>query len=766
MTRPFAVAFGLLAMATVAEAQPQRPAVQIGPAGYIAIRFRPDSEPGTGNGLPGQPPGGEGIPGGFPGGPGGFPGGPGGPGAFPGGPGGPGAFPGGMPPGGMPGMPGQPGGPDTGSVSKDKSLVVVVPHKGIYRRLFHPTQRYNPVTNIEWKPIARTEYGETFLLDNSPPFQVYYSELQSLPAVLKQRHDKEVLRANTLAKRYDLMFDLIKSALEFGELDLAIQYTKEAAKWADAKDAKADALPAKLEAYLAAFKTIEPKWSQPLAPDRAVIESWQRRLKATNVATSDHYALLNYGDQYITADALNRRLAALEKNFKMFYLTQALRGTALPLPAHPLPVVLLANGSKMTEFHNKLAGGPIVADAFYAPTHGLMVMSPSRSDELALTFRRSVASFGREGWDLGQLLKGTSPEVKEDTPPSKIVKMMTYALVERALEDEGITAAVTREGTRQLNAAVGLLPKYVQLPDWVEYGVSSQLELPMNPGIITSAKKPSLTLGVRAWAGAPNYVHLREFQDLLMAKELPAEEVLLRRVVTDAYFNAWRKGTDLDLKPLGPVGPGNFPGGPPMRPPGGTGRLVGNPELAQQPPGMPGIPPGMPGGPGGGYPGMPGMPGMPGAGGVIDNGPSLAALRLAKAEATSWALVYYLTTFKSSEWKAFTARLDRMPRDMKLDKQLVLREFALAFGLSKAGTPEPTIDDGEFKLFAQKWVDFVKGTPRSWETMALRADQPNNGGGQPGGPGGPGGFPGGPGGPGGFPGGPGGPGGFPGGPGG
>ena len=763
MTRPLAVAFGLLAMATVANAQPQRPAVPIGPAGYIAIRFRPDSEPGTGNALPGQPPGfGGGAPGGQPQAP---------PGGFPGMPGGLPGMPGGYPgmPGGLPGMPGgMPGGPDTGSVSKDKSLVVVVPHKGIFRRMFHPAKRYDPATNIEWKPVVRTEYGETFLLDNSPPFQVYYSELQSLPVVLKQRHDKEVLRANTLAKRYDLMFDLIKSALEFGELDLAIQYAKEAAKWADAKDAKADALPPKMDAFLTAFKTVEPKWSQPLPPDRAVVESWQRRLKATNVASSDHYALLNSGDQYVTTDALNRRLAALEKNFKAFYLTHALRGTALPLPAHPLPVVLLSNGSKMAEFHNKLAGGPIVADAFYTPTHGLLVMSPSRSDELALTFRRSIAALGREGWDLGQLLKGAAPEVKEDTPPTKIVKMMTYALVERALEDEGITAAVTREGTRQLNAAVGLLPKYVQLPDWVEYGVSSQLELPMNPGIVTAAKTPSLTVGVRAWAGAPNYVHLREFQDLLTAKELPAEEVLLRRVLTDAYFNAWRQEKDLDYKPLGPVGPGNFPGAPPMKPPGGTGRLVGNPELAQQPPqpppgfpggmpgGYPGMPGGMPGMPGGmpGMPGMPGgMPGMPGAGGVIENGPSLAALRLAKAEATSWALVYYLTTFKGSEWKAFTARLDRMPRDMKLDKQLVLREFALAFGLTKAGTAEPTIDEDEFKLFAQKWVDFVKGTPRSWETMALRADQPNNGGGQPGGPGG---FPGGPGG---FPGGPGGPGG-------
>lgn len=754
MTRPLAVAFGLLAVATAADAQPQRPAIQYGPAGYIAIRFRPDSEGGAG-GLPGQPPGeGGGI--GQPG-PGGLPGQP--PGGYPGMPGGIPGMPG--MPGGIPGMPGAPGGSDAGSVSKDKSLVVLVPHKGIFRRYIHPAKRYNPATNIEWKPVVRTEYGETLLLDNSPPFQTYYLDLPLLSAELKQRYAKKVLPAAP-AKRFDLVYDLIKAAVEYDEPDLAIQYAKEAVKWADAKDAKADALSAKVAAFLTAFKTIEPKLSQPLPPDRAAVESWQRRLKAANVAPSDHYALLNYGDQYVTNDGLNRRLAALEKNFKSFYLTHALRGTALPLPAHPLPVVLVSSAAKMSDFRNKLAGGPTVADAFYAPTHGLLVMSPERTDELALTFKRSVGSSGQEGWDFNQLLKGNAPDAKDDAPPAKIVKMMTYALVARALEDEGITAAVTRGGSRQLAAATGLLPKYVQVPDWVEYGVSSQFELPTNPGVVTAAKTPSLTVGVRAWAGAANYVLLREFQNMLTAKELPAEDVLLRRVVTDAYFDAWRQEKDLDLK-LPPVAPGGFPGGPPMGPPGGDrGGLVTRPDLAQfQPPGggRPGVgggPPGMPGIPGG----YPGMPGVPGAGGLIDNGPPPAARLRAKAEATSWALVYYLTNFKPAEWKAFTARLDRMPRDMKLDKQRVLREFALAFGLTKAGAAEPTIDPAEFKEFAEKWVGFVKGTAHSWETMALRADQPNNGGGQPGGqPGFPGGQPGFPGGQPGFPGGPGGPGG-------
>lgn len=166
-------------------------------------------------------------------------------------------------------------------------------------------------------------------------------------------------------------------------------------------------------------------------------------------------------------------------------------------------------------------------------------------------------------------------------------------------------------------------------------------------------------------------------------------------------------------------------------------------------------------------PGYPGAGGPGGPGGVIDNGPPPAVLLRTKAEATSWALVYYLTTFKGGEWKAFTQRLNRMPRDMKLDKKQVLHEFAVAFGLTNGGGAEATLDETKFKEFAQDWVAYIKGTARSWETVALRADQPNNGG-QPGGfPGAPGGFPGAPGGfpgaPGGFPGGPGG---FPGAPGG
>ncbi len=796
MTRPLAAALGLLALSAAADAQqPPRPPVQISPPGYIAIRVRLGSDGTVAPAQPGMEQPGPGLPGAGAGGPGGgrpgrgggglgpAPGGlgpaPGGLGPAPGGPGGPG-MPG-------PGGPGFPGAGESGTVSSERSIVVTIPHKGVFKRLVYPEKRSNENTNPMWEPVVRTEYGETLLLWDSPPFQGYKINLPTLADDLKRRHDKEVMTGG--ARRNELMFDLIRQAVEWNQLDQAVLYAKELVKWAEAKDAKPDAVPARMAAFLKAFQAVEPKLSQPLAPP-ADADKWRERLnKASNVASSNHYALVNYGEQAVTNEGLNRRLDALERNFKAFYLLHALQGTALPFPERQLLAVLVPKGSDLPAFADKLGGGPISADAFYSPAHNILVLSPDRSDEMALGFLQQAKAHYKDGWNRAELLKGKAPNLDANTTVADVARLMTYALVDLALEDEAITAAVTREGSRQLYAAVGPLPKYVQLPQWVESGVSSLLQKPKDPGLVTVAGKPSMTLGIGAGYGSANYVLLRQFREFHAAAELPAADELLARVLTDKYFDAWRNEQDLDKKPAPgnlpgglPGGDGGFPGGmppfgpgpggpggpalpggmPPVGPGGqpgggaGIGSLGGNSELAQfQPPGPGGGPgrpgPGMPGMPG---PGMPGMPGMPGGGGTIESGPPPASQREAKAQATAWALVYYLTRTQDKKWGEFVNRLNRMPRDMKLDKQLVLREFCLTFNLTKAGETDPTTDPVAFKQFGETWVKYILAAPASWRVEKVRADQPQNPAGGPGGgpgmpPGGPGGFPGAPGGPGG-----------------
>lgn len=766
MTRRLAVALGLLGVAAVADAQPRiTPATPVAPAGYIAIRVRLADVSST---APGGQPGGPGFPGGQPGEGPGFPGGQ---------PGFPGGQPGGFPglPAGQPGFPGgQPGGqPGAPATAEAPSLVVTVQHKGLFKRLMEPTKNKNVFTNPEWVPMVRTPYGETLLLD-SAPFQVYKVNTPTLGDELKKKHDRDVVPAT--ARRNELLFELIKQAVEWNQIDQSMAYTKELIKWTDGgKEPNPDApatAPTSAAMFLKAFKEIEPKLSQPLpVPDEA--KQWQERLgENVTVTSSQHYALLSYGGQFISDDGVSRRLEALERNLKAFYLVHALRGKALPFPDKQLLVVLAKRGGELGPLNRSLDGGPISNDAFYSQVHNLLVLSPERTDDLSKSFLRLAKEQYKEGWNQAELLKGKAPPVDGNTTkPEDVARVMTFTLVAQALEDEAITAAVTGDGTRQLAATLGLLPKYVLLPRWVEDGLTSLYQTPRNPGVVAIAGKPNLTLGIGAGYGSPNYVLLRQFKEFQAANDFPAAEVLLTRVLTDAYFDAWRDGQDLDVKknpqlpggpPAGPgpggPPPGGFaPGGPgaPALPGGQRGSRDSNPELAQgsKAGGQPGFPgPGMPGGEGG-------MPGQPGGVIEIDHEGLLAARLEARAHVTAWALVHYITATEKQRgnWDKFAVRLHQMPRDMKLEKNSVLLAFAESFDLATGGE----IDKPKFKSFAEDWMSAMKSARPTWRLEKVREDEPANPGGIgpgfPGGPGGPG-FPGGPGG-GGFPGGPGGPGG-------
>jgi hypothetical protein len=128
--------------------------------------------------------------------------------------------------------------------------------------------------------------------------------------------------------------------------------------------------------------------------------------------------------------------------------------------------------------------------------------------------------------------------------------------------------------------------------------------------------------------------------------------------------------------------------------------------------------------------------------------PALSKERLEdKAKATAWALTYYLTQNQQiGKLHAFYAELDKLPRDMRLDKETVLKTFCTVFGLMNED--KTAINDTAFRTFARDWMKYVRELQPSWREVALTAlanpnQQPGN---QQGGFGLPGGFPGGPGG--------------------
>lgn len=139
-----------------------------------------------------------------------------------------------------------------------------------------------------------------------------------------------------------------------------------------------------------------------------------------------------------------------------------------------------------------------------------------------------------------------------------------------------------------------------------------------------------------------------------------------------------------------------------------------------------------------------------------------------KAQVTSWALTFYLAKKKMPALLKFYAELDKLPRDMRLDRTMVRDLFCSTFGLLESSNTG-NIDQASFKRFADDWVGFLKAYATYGVDIPL--DQSGGNPGQGGGPGGNFGQPGaggfGPPGAGGGFGPPGGqPGGFPGGPGG
>lgn len=107
-----------------------------------------------------------------------------------------------------------------------------------------------------------------------------------------------------------------------------------------------------------------------------------------------------------------------------------------------------------------------------------------------------------------------------------------------------------------------------------------------------------------------------------------------------------------------------------------------------------------------------------------------------KAQATAWALYYYLSTAHAAEFRQFLAELSAFPRDLPLEGETVLAAFRHAFHLD--GSPEADA------RFAERWLEFMRTLPPAYIDVTLVDPKPatSNGTGQPGYPGLPPGYPG------------------------
>ena len=752
MWRRYLAAAGLgLGLVALSQAQ------QTTPPGYLVIRVNLDAgaaggggQANAGGGLPG--PMGGGLPGPVAGAGGGGGRGGGPPGGPPGGGGGLGQFPGA----------GAGQGPQPAkSVDPAKSVVAVIPYKKISHRLVYPKKGPSQ-SNPPGFYLLESDSGNAFLYSDNNFVQLY-----PLRAGFSYENSVRVKHTRWAKNKPSQEgYDLVAEALSYGMVNEAFKYAEETVK---AVEGRKETPRESVAGFVRAFNQIQQPLKDP-APDTGDAARWQNLLGAAGVDLGTHYALIHWGDQYVSRDSAKRVLDLLEANYKAFYLWHALSGTALKTPDRKMVVVLAPKASDLPRMREALDGNPIVSDAFYSPFHNIVVVAPERTDDAGQRFGQLVQSMYREGWNRDELLKGIAPPLKASETVVDVSKIMTLSLVDKVIEQEAALAMVTREGSRQLYASSGLLNPHLILPEWIENGAANLLHKPKGPVYWNKPNVGSvMTVGVAAGYGSPNYVLVQQFRDLLRTHDLTQNpEDLLMNTLMDRYFDAVRDGKDVDPKveqvaanegiPLagGPPGipgiPGAGPPGVPMGFPAAGGAGPPGPRGGGPPGPMGGGGvPGPPGPRGGGPPGpMGGVPGPGGGVGTPDGGPSgdfqpgafpgsgqpvgfqagqidpatekrlLKAKLELKSQVTAWALTYYLAKMKMAALLKFYAELNKMPRDMRLDKDQVVAAFCRTFGLME--TADPTkIDKAAFRKFAEQWVDFVRICPTYGQDIPVQA---------------------------------------------
>lgn len=483
---------------------PMEPGGGLGPPGGMG--------PGGGLGPPGGPmgPGGSG-PGGGPMGPGGGyrpPGGPMGPGGGvgpPGGPMGPGGIvgPGGMGPGGI-------GGefldedPDPTALH----VVTVVEVTSVLRPEHAALIGKAPVyIGHRWGGTVLAP-SERILISAMPKSQT------SLRPSVSRSWDDAYRKVMKDVKRdekppLDEMLRLAGRALEWGLLS---EYGK-------AMDHAADVDPK--HASTAAYLKIKEELAKP-TPASKQAGVWRERLnRGFKIREGAHYTLLHQAPKDDSPDVVSR-VNRLEDSFRGFYYWFALKGVALSVPKERFVAVLVPQENEFNRIHQTFDGQPLVTDGFHARRDNLTVFSAVRRDEAYLALRKYMNPHLADR-DPQDLLKGKGKTIQD-------FQLGTAVLMLKSLEKDSELSSVSHEVPRQLLAGAGLLPRNVNAPEWVQFGLGSFFETPSGAAWASYGAAGSTLLD--------QHNYLLNYKLWAKNKKLDKPEVQLEKCITDVYFRA------------------------------------------------------------------------------------------------------------------------------------------------------------------------------------------------------------------------------------
>jgi hypothetical protein len=200
---------------------------------------------------------------------------------------------------------------------------------------------------------------------------------------------------------------------------------------------------------------------------------------------------------------------------------------------------------------------PMVNDGFFANLDNVAILSKNRTDAPYEQFQTLVGEFekslGTTGLSLEKILDGKIPpnllRGQGAMNATDLAKGKILALAARAALEEGELATATFEGVQQLVAATDLLPRRVQVPQAIRFGLASFFETPKSYGELDY---PCLWSGV----GGNHWVHLRLYKKLndsdkrgvltfdkgaYFDKSVKIDKLNLLKIITDQNFEAIAK---------------------------------------------------------------------------------------------------------------------------------------------------------------------------------------------------------------------------------
>jgi hypothetical protein len=366
----------------------------------------------------------------------------------------------------------------------------------------------------------RHKYGHTYLPHPSPT--VEWKIISRVATVAKKFDAEKSKIKDDDVNKADKLLALAQWALEHGLIDKVPAIMADLAK-----------VEPKHQGVVA-FQKVQAEMERPLTKPNEAVPFWKEKLTNFETKTSEqgHYVMLYEGKSTKEAES---HLKRLEANYRGFYYWFALRGRTLHVPDRPLLTILVKNQETFDHTHNDIFDGvPMVSDGFFARRDNLAVFAAQPQDENYKILDKAMPELWGV-WTQDELLEGQGKLSRQAA--RKQIKFdgqawaQTVGLIYRATQDESELATVSHEGTRQLIAAMNLLPRNVEIPQWIDFGLASFFETP----------KGSFWAGT----GSTSMRYMVNFKnwDKSKSKKLERNPVeALKATVSDRYFHEVKDG--------------------------------------------------------------------------------------------------------------------------------------------------------------------------------------------------------------------------------